>query len=346
MLKRLWKRLKRTKQLLKAIKANTESCNKKIDELSMQLALLRHHLLPTENPSFRCDPHANHPLLLAEKTYNSAHPHYNAATVRNFPGRVFNGAYPCRNLLFQRLDPLMTKKQGTHEIPDHLWQEILDKAHREIQSIPHAQEIFEKKAWIEKYIVDIQRRYQAHYFGGWVNIEDALFLYWLVRELKPKTIVQTGVCNGFSTAFMVLALVMNGSEGRIHAIDLPAIFDPKDPAWTIKNKVYGAFIPEGKTSGWIVPEAYRERVELECGDAKLLLPPLVDRLESIDLFYHDSDHTYNHMLFEFNEIRRKLSPGGLVIGDDISLNASLWDFADEAGVPAYNYKGTVGVAFF
>lgn len=35
-----------------------------------------------------------------------------------------------------------------------------------------------------------------------------------------------------------------------------------------------------------------------------------------------------------------------MIGDDISWNPSLWDFADQYSVPAYNYKGTMGIACF
>ena len=66
----------------------------------------------------------------------------------------------------------------------------------------------------------------------------------------------------------------------------------------------------------------------------------------IVFFYHDSDHTYDHMMFEFTQAKRKLTPGGLVVGDDISWNASVWDFADQYGVPSYNFKGAVGVAFF
>jgi predicted O-methyltransferase YrrM len=82
------------------------------------------------------------------------------------------------------------------------------------------------------------------------------------------------------------------------------------------------------------------------GDARLLLPKLIESLPAVDMFYHDSDHTYNHMMFEFREARRKLSPGGLIVADDISWNAALWDFADENKVPAYNFKGAVGVAYF
>ena len=40
--------------------------------------------------------------------------------------------------------------------------------------------------------------------------------------MKPRTIVQTGVCNGLSAAFMMLGLVKNGPDGTLHVIDLPA----------------------------------------------------------------------------------------------------------------------------
>ena len=30
------------------------------------------------------------PLLIAERTYNTSHPEYDAGVVRNFPGRIFN----------------------------------------------------------------------------------------------------------------------------------------------------------------------------------------------------------------------------------------------------------------
>lgn len=51
------------------------------------------------------------------------------------------------------------------------------------------------------------------------------------------------------------------------------------------------------------------------------------------------------MAFEFREAKRVLRPGGLVVADDIAWNASLWDAADEWGVPAYNHAGSMGVAF-
>jgi predicted O-methyltransferase YrrM len=282
------------------------------------------------------------PLLRAERTYNTYHPDYDSSLVRNFPGRVYNRHSPCTNVSFHAI----TRLGGGRNVPDRVWKPMLSAALAEASSVPHAHQVFERRSFVERYVSELANKYGSHYVPGWVNLDDALFLYWLVRQAKPRTIVQTGVCNGLSAAFMMLALVKNGPEGRLRVIDLPPVFDPADPVWTVRGTVYGVVIPEGKSSGWLVPDVYRDRFEVWNGDAKDLLPPLVDRVESIDFFYHDSDHTYDHMMFEFHQVKRKLNPGGLVVSDDISWNASLWDFADQFQVPAYNFRGTIGVAFF
>jgi len=54
----------------------------------------------------------------------------------------------------------------------------------------------------------------------------------------------------------------------------------------------------------------RDRFKVCSGDAKTLLPKIVDEPNSIDLFYHDSDHTYDHTMFEFKKAKRKLRPAG------------------------------------
>jgi predicted O-methyltransferase YrrM len=282
------------------------------------------------------------PLMIDAKTYNTSHPDYDANLVRNYPGKIFNANKPCTNAVFAHL-----RRIGNGDkVSDTAWRPVLDSALEEAKSVPQSEQVFDRRIYIENYIKQITERYEAHYAPGWVNLDDALFLYWLVRRLNPKTIVQTGVCNGLSSAFMMLGLAKNNAGGRLHVIDLAPVFNPKDPHWTVKGNVYGVVIPEGKSSGWMVPDAYRDRFEVWNGDAKMLLPKVVDDVGSIDLFYHDSDHTYDHMMFEFRHAKRKLTSGGLIVSDDISWNASLWDFADRYEVPSYNFKGAVGVAFF
>jgi predicted O-methyltransferase YrrM len=281
------------------------------------------------------------PGMIAEKTYDTSHPDYDVNVVRNFPEKILGDQFSSRNLVFADLK----KMAEGDKVTDEAWAPALQSALAEAKMVPHADLVLHRREVIQQYIADLERRYGSRYIAGWVNLDDALFLYWLVRSLKPKTIVQCGVCNGLSSAFMMLALAKNGSDGQLYAIDMPPIFDSKDPAWTISGKVYGMVVPEGKSSGWMVPEAYHRRFHVQNGDAKVLLPKLVERLPAIDMFYHDSDHTYNHMMFEFRQAKRKLVPGGLIVADDISWNASLWDFADEYDAPAYNFKGAVGAVF-
>ena len=145
---------------------------------------------------------------------------------------------------------------------------------------------------------------------------------------------------------MMLALAKNGGEGTLNIIDQPPIFDPQDPEWTVEGKLYGAVVPEGKTSGWMVPDQYRDRLQIWNGKATSLLPKVVDNLEAIDLFCYASDHKYQHMMSAFDEVKRKLRQGGLLVAVDVGWNASLWDFAERSGVPSYTFKGAIGVGFF
>jgi predicted O-methyltransferase YrrM len=282
------------------------------------------------------------PLMFAEKTYNTEHRDYEPELVDNFPGRIFNAGAPCNNPLFLELNKLARGKK----VRNKAWDSVLKHAMEEASAVPGFAQVMERVGFIEKYLAELRSRYGSHYVAGWVNLVDAQFLYWAVRQAKPEIIVQTGVSNGLSSAFMMLALAKNGPTGKLHVIDLPAVFDPADPAWTQKDAVYGVVIPEDKSSGWIVPDMYRDRFNVQVGDAKILLPKLIDQVDRIDLFFHDSDHTYDHMMFEFNEVMRKLAPAGVILADDISWNSSLWDFADARGVPSYNFRGTMGAAFF
>jgi len=327
--------------------------NRQLDRLTERIAAgnpaLSHYFADAPTPSSEAvsapplrETNQDSSLLISERDYDTARPDYDVRPMRHHPGFVLNHRRSTENAAFLALNRFA---EGDC-VPEQAWDAVLGETFVEAALVPHAAQVFARRTYVERYLSELDRRHCAHYAPGWVNHEDALFLYWLVRRLKPRTILQTGVCNGLSTAFMVLGLAKNGSDGRLRAIDLPPIFDACDPSWTIEGKAYGFVIPEGKTSGWLVPEAYHERLEVWNGNAKDLLPKMVDEVDSIDLFYHDSGHSYNHTMFEFHQAKHKLSKGGLVVAADIGLNASLWDFADQFGVPSYNFKGSVGVAFF
>ena len=62
------------------------------------------------------------------------------------------------------------------------------------------------------------------------------------------------------------------------------------------------------------------------GKAEELLPPLLEELGAIDLFLHDSLHTYEHMLFEFRTAWPHLNSGGLLLAHDVGQNTSFFHF--------------------
>jgi len=47
-----------------------------------------------------------------------------------------------------------------------------------------------------------------------------IIYYALVRLVQPTLVVETGVCDGFSSRFLLLAMQRNG-QGTLHSIDLP-----------------------------------------------------------------------------------------------------------------------------
>jgi predicted O-methyltransferase YrrM len=143
-------------------------------------------------------------------------------------------------------------------------------------------------------------------------------LYAVVRAAKPAVVVETGVASGMSSAHILRALEANGF-GTLYSLDLP-------------NVQEGSILPQGRTTGWIVPAALHGRWNLQLGDTRELLPKLLDSLGRVDLFLHDSDHSYEAMSFEFERALPKIAPGGLLMSDDSHLHTAWDDFCARHGL--------------
>ena len=63
-----------------------------------------------------------------------------------------------------------------------------------------------------------------------------------------------------------------------------------------------------------------------------LLPELLRPLHHVDLFLHDSDHSYETMLFELEHAFPKLADGGLLLSDDTQLHTAWDDFCAKHGL--------------
>jgi Methyltransferase domain len=174
------------------------------------------------------------------------------------------------------------------------------------------------------------QRYNTGRVTGRDGYDEGLRLYKLLRDLRPEVAVETGVCNGVSTAFLLLALEDNGT-GTLHSIDLPEIAGEEYEEGTFWDGKGGAVIPPGKEPGWMVPPALRERWELVLGRSQDELPPLLERVGPIDFFMHDSEHSYECMSFEFHAAWEALRDGGMLVADDVNVNTAWAEFVREVG---------------
>jgi predicted O-methyltransferase YrrM len=149
-----------------------------------------------------------------------------------------------------------------------------------------------------------------------------------VRTLRPRVAVETGVANGFSTAFLLQALDANG-EGRLHSIDLPREVGRDYDPGTFYEGEGRAGIPPGSEPGWLIPDALRDRWTLLLGRSQDELPPLLERLGTVDLFMHDSEHSFDCMWFEFTAAWPRLRDGGVLVSDDVNSTQAFPRFAEE-----------------
>jgi predicted O-methyltransferase YrrM len=174
---------------------------------------------------------------------------------------------------------------------------------------------------------------------GAIGYTEGVYLYALLRTVRPQTVVETGVANGFSTAFSLLALQAN-AVGHLHSIDLPREVGRDYEPGTFYEGEGRAGIPAGSESGWLIPPALKERWTLVLGRSQEELPPLLERLGTIDVFMHDSEHSFDCMWFEFNAAWPALQPGGVLVSDDVNSTEAFGRFAAQEGrVPVRLARG-------
>ena len=101
------------------------------------------------------------------------------------------------------------------------------------------------------------------YTPGGIGLAERTYLYAIMRTLKPRVAVETGVANGFSTAFALLALERNG-EGHLYSVDFPREVG-RDADEGFYQGIGKAGIPPESTSGWLIPEHLRGRWTLRLG---------------------------------------------------------------------------------
>ena len=135
------------------------------------------------------------------------------------------------------------------------------------------------------------------------TLELAAITYVVVRLLRPQLVVETGVGAGVSSWAILKAMDENGT-GHLISIDLPT------PNTELLPKV-----------GYLVPSELRGRWDLRTGPSKRLLPKVLEEFGEVDIFQHDSRHSYSNQLREYQTAWPYIRSGGLLVSDDVSNDA-------------------------
>jgi predicted O-methyltransferase YrrM len=170
--------------------------------------------------------------------------------------------------------------------------------------------------------------------GNTYNTTFGKWIYACVRVLQPEVMIETGVAHGASSCLILNAMHLNG-KGKLISVDLPD--NDTNPDYNFSGKKV--------ETGWMVPDALRSRWQLRLGYAQELLPAILNEEKEIDIFFHDSDHSYAHMKYEFEISATHIRKGGLLLSDDVHKNSAFSEFTERAGLKALQFnKG--GAALF
>ena len=155
--------------------------------------------------------------------------------------------------------------------------------------------------------------------------------YALVRTLKPKCVVETGVDKGLGACVITAALLKNRAEGYM-------------------GDYYGTDI--NPSAGELLCGEYATCGRILYGDS---IESLQNLDTTIDLFINDSDHSAEYEEREYQTIESKLSNRAIIIGDNCHATGKLLAFALATGrqflffheKPEHHwYRGAgIGVAF-
>jgi predicted O-methyltransferase YrrM len=129
------------------------------------------------------------------------------------------------------------------------------------------------------------------------------FLFRLIRELRPESCLELGVGFGVSALYQASALELN-DHGRLHSLD-------REPSLIAVAE-----------QGFAELDLER-RIELTRGPIGQTLPGVAASEATIDYALIDAEHTESATVGNFDVLRPHLTPGAVVVVDDILSTAEM-----------------------
>jgi predicted O-methyltransferase YrrM len=133
------------------------------------------------------------------------------------------------------------------------------------------------------------------------SVLGAQLLFRLVRELRPSRCLELGTNVGVSAAYQAAALALNGG-GELHTVELT-------PALAALARRHLASV--------------ELTAEVHEGRFADVLPGLLERIAPVDYVFVDGHHDGPATLAYFAQLQPCLSPGALVVFDDIAWSSGM-----------------------
>jgi len=126
--------------------------------------------------------------------------------------------------------------------------------------------------------------------------------YAIVRALQPDNVVETGTHLGLGSCVIAAALLRNG-HGRVTTIDIDS------------------------DSGHLIGEPWASVIDRRVGSSVAELATVSD----VDMFLHDSLHTYDYETQELAAVEPNLRSDAIVLSDNAHDSAALSHWAERTG---------------
>jgi hypothetical protein len=234
-----------------------------------------------------------------------------------------------------QLDVPMPLESQSHYVINETWNEDLHRLLGATWPCPQRQRLEELMAQISALLAAKRLAYGRQTYGVYSDGDSSLCqaAWCTVLHTRPEVVIETGVARGVTSRIVLEALRQN-ARGHLWSIDLPYPFDPQLHAQT----------------GIAVTDNCRARWSYVRGSSRQRLRPLVARVGHVAVFIHDSLHTARNTTFEMNQVASAMTPGGVMLIDDISTHKGFTTFAERHPgyqtivCPSADRKGLFGIA--
>jgi len=152
------------------------------------------------------------------------------------------------------------------------------------------------------------------------ELPQGALLYLLVRALRPRRVVETGVGPGYSTSWLLAALNANGA-GELTSLG-------PGPTAGRTNGVQNVSV------GQFVPPALRTRWTLAIGNSEERLRQILASGDRIDLFFYDNGPDATRARFELRAAWDALTDRGVLLAHHIEANPAWLEFCRHQGLPS------------